>query len=158
MGHIIIEGLDKTGKSTLARHLSEKLGMPIKKFSAPEGGADPTLEYAEFLVTAEPCIVDRCYMSEMAYGPVVRGVSHIDLSRQSLLEELVLRRGGSMVYCDADEEALRDRFEADGETFLKPGQIAAVKANFEEALNDTKLEVIRYTVGDDMDAVYEQLR
>lgn len=158
MPHIIIDGLDKTGKSTLARFLSEKTGMPIKKFSAPEKGQDPTSEYAEFLAAGEPSIIDRMWLSEMAYGPVMRGESFVDQSRQALLEEMARRSGSHVIYAYASEEELRKRFDADNETFTRKDQIESILAGYERAILTSRLTWIRYTIGDDMEAVYEQVR
>lgn len=159
MGHIIIEGLDKTGKTTLAKFLSEKTGMPIKKFSNPAPGEDPSVEYAEFVVSAQPCVVDRMHLSEMAYGPVMRGESTVDENVQRVIEGLLARRGSSVgVYCYADEEDLKRRFEEDGETFIKPEDILAIKEGFDRALLTSRMAWVPYKVGDDMEKVYEQVR
>ena len=158
MGHIIIEGLDKTGKSTLARFLSEKTGMPVKKFSAPKEGEEPFNDYASFFVDGKPSVIDRCHLSEMAYGPVFRGSSSIDEARQYALEELAISAGAVGVYCEAEKEELVKRFEEDGEDFVKPGQIEELQAGFEKALSTSRLKWVRYRAGDDMDKVYEELR
>lgn len=157
-GHIIIEGVDKTGKSTLARHLSEQLGMPIKKFSAPEEDKDPTPEYMFFLATAEPHIVDRCYMSEMAYGPVMRGGSWIDERMATVIEEVAMRRGARGVFCFATEDQLAERFEKDKEEFLPIEKATAVQRLFEKAVDKSLLRWDFYTVGDDMAKLTELLR
>jgi len=155
---IIIEGLDKTGKSTLARFLSEKTGMPIKKFSAPKEGEKPFNEYGAFLLDGEGGIVDRFHLSEMAYGPVFRGGSSIDENRQALLECLAVCSGCVGVYCEAEKEVLAKRFEEDKEDFVKPEQIEAVQQGFEKALATSRIPWLRYKVGDDMEAIYEQVR
>jgi thymidylate kinase len=160
-GHIIIEGLDKTGKSTLAAYLSDRLGMPIKKFSAPEKDKDPTPEYLFFLANAEPHILDRCYMSEMAYGPVMRGASWIDRRMQTIVEEVALRAGSSGVFCFATEKELAERFVKDREEFLPIEKAMAVQKNFEEAVDGSLLHWNLYTVGDSMVSIgdmYDQVR
>jgi len=158
MGHVIIEGLDKTGKSTLARFLSEKTGMPIKKFSAPSANEDPSVGYTEFVVTAQSCIVDRMHLSEMAYGPVMRGETTVDENVQRVIEGLLAKRGSVGIYCEANAAVLRERFIVDKEEFLSPDQITSVQHNFEEALKTSKMEWIRYTVGDDMEKIYDRIR
>ncbi len=160
-GHIIIEGLDKTGKSTLARYLSDRLGLPIKKFSAPEKDKDPTPEYIFFLANAERSIIDRCYMSEMAYGPVMRGGSWIDQRMQTVVEEVAKRRGTTGVYCFADERALAERFVKDKEEFLPIEKAVEVQKNFERAVDASLLDWKFYTVGDSMVSIgdiYDEVR
>lgn len=158
MGHIIIEGLDKTGKSTLARFLSEKTGKPIKKFSNPGPQEDAAVEYAEFVISSQSCIVDRMHLSEMAYGPVLRGESTVDENVQRVIEGLLAKRGSVGIYCEADIDALVERFKQDGETFIKPEDIPAIKDGFDRALSTSTMKWIRYTVGDDMEKIYDQVR
>lgn len=158
MGHIIIEGLDKTGKSTLAKFLSEKTGMPIVKFSNPKPDEDPAVQYAEFVVTAQPCIVDRMHLSEMAYGPVLRGESCVDENVQRVIEGLLKNRGSVGIYCSAALEDLKRRFKEDGEDFITPDQISEIEFNFNQALLTSSMRWIRYSVGDSMEAIYDQVR
>lgn len=158
MGHIIIEGLDKTGKTTLAKFLHEKTGMPIKKFCNPKPDEDPSVEYAEFVISAQPCIVDRMHLSEMAYGPVLRGESTVDENVQRVIEGLLAKRNSIGIYCDADFGTLVERFKADEEDFIGTEDISAIREGFEKALSTSRMKWIRYSVGDDMEKVYEQVR
>ena len=156
-GHIVIEGLDKTGKSTLARFLSERLGMPIKKFSNPGAGEDAAVEYAEFIVSSQACVVDRMHLSEMAYGPVMRGESTVDENVQRVIEGLLAKRGSVGVYCSAEYDDLVARFKADGEDFIKPEDIVAIKNGFDSALSTSTMKWIEYRVGDDMEAIVKAI-
>lgn len=158
MGHIIIEGLDKTGKSTLARFLSEKTGMPIQKFSNPGAQEDAAVEYIQFLVTAQSSIVDRMHLSEMAYGPALRGETMVDERVQAIIEGLLAKRESIGIYCSADIDELKKRFKDDGEDFITPEQISEIEFNFNQALLTSSMKWIRYTVGDDMEKVYDQVR
>lgn len=159
MGHVIIEGLDKTGKSTLAKFLSEKTGKPIKKFSNPKGTEDVAVEYVLFAAGAQSCIVDRMHLSEMAYGPVLRGKSDVDESVQRLIEGLLAERGSTVgVFCYANREELERRFKEDGEDLIDASQIQEIEENFEKALRTSRMSWIMYKVGDDMEKVYEQVR
>lgn len=157
-GHIVIEGVDKTGKSTLARFLSEKTGMPIKKFSAPADGADPTLAYIEFLVSGEPSIIDRCWLSEMAYGPVMRGKSWIGPNQQRIVEKVAELRGVGAVYCTDTVGNIAERFEADGEDFLPSVSIPSVLEGFKNAMATSILPWRTYRIGDNMEELYDKLR
>jgi len=158
MGHVIIEGLDKTGKSTLARFLSEKTGMPIKKFNNPGPEEDAAVEYALFVTTAQSSIIDRMHLSEMAYGPVFRGESTVDFNVQRVIEGLAMRRNSVGIYCYATREELLQRFVDDKEDFVETTQITQIAEGFEEALVTSTMSWIRYTVGDDMEKIYDQLR
>lgn len=136
--HIIIEGVDKTGKTTLANELSRIFGMPIKKFSAPKDGR-AFESYADFLLNEKtPHIIDRCYMSELAYGPVVRGTSQVSPLQKQLLETAI---EGSVIclYCYDTEEAIAGRFDTDKEEYTSKGQIARLLKEYDEQLDKSKL-------------------
>lgn len=148
--HIIIDGIDKTGKSTLARHLSKKLNMPIKKFSAPD--KNPLMEYAEFIINKKrPHIIDRCYLSELAYGPVKRGKSYINKTEQFMLEAAIRERGCFCIYAVDLKSKITERFDKDKETFLKKSEIPAILEAFDLALKRSILDWTHYAIGDSMD-------
>jgi thymidylate kinase len=67
---ILLEGLNCTGKSTLAKAFSERLEIPVVKFNVP--GTDPYQEFSERLQTAvaehRHFIVDRLHLSNYAYN------------------------------------------------------------------------------------------
>jgi thymidylate kinase len=72
---LLIEGMNVTGKSTLAKAFSETLQIPILKFNVP-----PVEAYAYFRdgiltqVKASPhFIIDRCHLSNYAYRGTLGG-------------------------------------------------------------------------------------
>lgn len=149
--HIILEGLDKVGKTTLANFLSEQLKMPIKKFSAPKEGESPFVQYSEFLVNeSRPYIIDRFYMSELAYGPVKRGFSEIDNVRKALLESMCKEINTFNVYCHAPVKDIEARFTTDKETFLTVDEIKPIAENFLKEIETSKLVWRSYQIGDSM--------
>lgn len=73
---IVIEGPDKTGKTTLAKAIAEQLGFEYKHFSAPKGS--PANEYIDFLLKLKrPTVCDRFHLGELVYGPMFRGKAGI---------------------------------------------------------------------------------
>lgn len=69
---IIIEGPDKTGKTTLAKAIATRLGFDYKHFSAPKGS--PADEYIDFLLSLKrDTVCDRFHLGELVYGPMLRG-------------------------------------------------------------------------------------
>lgn len=73
---IVIEGPDKTGKTTLAKAIAQQLGYEYKHFSAPKGS--PADEYIDFLLALKrPTVCDRFHLSELVYGPMFRGKAGI---------------------------------------------------------------------------------
>jgi thymidylate kinase len=64
---IVIEGPDKTGKTTLAKAIAEQLGYEYKHFSAPKGS--PADEYIDFLLSLKrPTVCDRFISASSSTG------------------------------------------------------------------------------------------
>jgi hypothetical protein len=105
--HIIVEGMDGTGKTTLIKSLVDRLGMvQHPKASTPLGGPvkdlDDWVDY-ELLRRKEPGIYDRHpVISEPVYGTIVRGVlpgmfNHPGWVRRSV--NRLVRSGHAVVWC-----------------------------------------------------------
>lgn len=149
--HIILEGCDKTGKTTLANYLSKELGMPIKKFSAPTPTEDPLMNYAAFLVAeTTPHIIDRFYLSELAYGPVKRGKSSITIVGKRLIEALIKEVDCMAIYCQRDPDHIMADFIKDNETFLTSDDILPILNQYQVELDSSTLHWNYYKIGDKM--------
>src|ERR1035437_10040840 len=69
---IIIEGADKTGKTTLANAIVKGFGCKYVHFGKPT--KYPATEYAEYALSVNGNLVlDRFYLGELVYGPLLRG-------------------------------------------------------------------------------------
>lgn len=94
---ILIEGIDGTGKSTLAGKLSKMYNWPILHFTSK----DRTEE--DFLNTlrggGKYFVSDRSHWSELAYGPVFRGRSELDDVQMQTIDEWLLARRAVVVFC-----------------------------------------------------------
>lgn len=74
---VIVEGMDNSGKSTLANYLGEKFDLKIIKRSGPPASSESfLLETLSFLVLNPEAIFDRHpIISEGVYAPVLRGIN-----------------------------------------------------------------------------------
>lgn len=85
---IIIEGADKTGKTTLANAIVKKFGFKYVHFGKPKKRA--ATEYAEYLLsTNEDQVCDRFHLGELVYGPIFRGGAAIDDVEFATIERLL---------------------------------------------------------------------
>lgn len=100
---IVIEGADGTGKSTLANSLAKSLGCEVMHRTHITDTPKSTLvdTYRKLLLDYKDknLILDRAWYSEMCYGPVFRGCSHVSVEQMYALEELLHALGGFVIYC-----------------------------------------------------------
>jgi hypothetical protein len=89
---IILEGADATGKTTLADRLVDSHGFTKVHTGVPKPKEDVfrsyTLTLWKALRSPEPIVLDRCYLGETIYGPVMRGASRLSETQLILLERL----------------------------------------------------------------------
>lgn len=135
---IILEGIDKTGKTSLANHLSKLLNLPIIKFSAPKG--DPYVEYMEFLLNQrEPAILDRFYLGEQVYGPIYRGKGGLGSWKTLNIEKLLLMRGALPIYSFTHVDEIAKNFKKENETFAKEHDIYKLSKYYEQEIDVSEL-------------------
>jgi len=89
---IVIDGPDGSGKTTLARHLQEKHGATYHHDKGPPEAEDLVAYFLSLL--ARGGIIDRFALSEMVYGPLLRGRSRIDINDFFLLMHELRNLGG----------------------------------------------------------------
>ena len=117
----IIEGPDGSGKTTLANTLSRQTGYNIIHRVQPKTEEDKRNmmdEYLSIIKSGKNAIFDRCWYSEMAYGPVMRDASVISYPEMYKLEELLARNGAIIIYCTDNEAKLWKRCQRRGEDYI----------------------------------------
>ena len=151
---LILEGCDKTGKSTLAAKLSKELGFPILKTSAPKKGEDPYREYVTKILTSnENIIFDRFHLGELVYGPIYRKKSQLDQAQFRSLELLLKARDARIIYCEAPKEFILQKFKEDNETFAQPSDIQLILDTYKSILSKTSLPVTIHSIQDNLAAI-----
>lgn len=118
----IIEGPDGSGKTTLAEKLSKQTGFPVIHRSQPkteEEKANMMKGYMETIKSGKNAIFDRCWYSEMAYGPIMRDASVISYPEMYELEKLLAKKGALIIYCTDKPEVLWYRATKRGEDYIK---------------------------------------
>lgn len=100
---IIIEGVDNSGKSTLAMKLSQRLRIDLYRDPKPEG---LSLANAHRRLRPIRAIHDRCYaISDYIYGSVLRdGPALGELHSDVILD--LLTRNYLIIYCRPHSEAI----------------------------------------------------
>lgn len=107
---IIIEGPDNSGKSTLAKSLSEILTCPVVHSERPNKGwgVNQTLLHSYRQLRPKRAILDRVYaISEYVYGNVVRNGSALgEFHKEALLD--LYQRPHLIIYCRPDIRTILD--------------------------------------------------
>jgi thymidylate kinase len=140
---IVLEGCDGSGKTTLARALTEAAERDRKKVlllhkGPPTDDRTALQEYTEDLSFYEPAldhrhlvICDRWHLGEVVYGPVYRGGSRLSEADLSAVERFLHVRGALKLLLDASNDTLvRRAFVQRGEDFLQLGDVQHVAREY----------------------------
>lgn len=110
---IILEGIDGVGKTTVADFLSKK-GYTTHHFLFDEKNQDIVEKYLRLLErNTDKMILDRCFISELVYGPILR--KQCKLSKKQLFNLLNRYRkiNPLVVYLKANKEDILKRRKDD---------------------------------------------
>ena len=118
---IILEGPDGSGKSMLAQKLAQQTGYMLMHRSQPKSEEDKARmmdEYKQVIKSGKNVIFDRCWYSEMVYGPVMRDTSVISHTQMFELERMMMRNGAIVIHCTGPLTTLWRRCLTRGEDYI----------------------------------------
>lgn len=136
---IILEGIDKTGKTTLANKLRDEYGYEIVKTSQPKKKEHPYVEYVRKILSIRTSrvVFDRLHLGELVYGPVKRGKSLIDEKMLFNINSLLSLHGATIIYCHDKPEIIKERFSQEKEDYLQETDIETILKRYEEVIQTT---------------------
>lgn len=139
---IIIEGLDRTGKSTLAKLLADP-DEPLH-FSKPE--RHPLDEYLEPIarwLPDETLIIDRYHLGETVWPTIFNRPTVYDVPMHAYVELALKARGALLVLTTRDMDDLKAHLVRDGEP-LSPDLAGDAAVLFIEAADSSLLYTRSY--------------
>lgn len=164
--NIIIEGCDKSGKSTIIEALKNKVpGMvSVKLMTKPRTKEEADREYIQDVykkmrsisrTTNLPVLFDRFYLSEVVYS-FKRGYEAMDDPffkefDRSLKEDTIL------VLLEVDPELIAKRFKKDREDFAKEEEIELIQKRYRTVFEQSELPKIKIDPTDRLEEAVEEI-
>ena len=149
---IILEGADGSGKTTLANQLRDKLGYQIVKTGPPRPDENVFKSYTNSLLAAvesgQPTVIDRHYMGEAIYGPLLRGKDRLGLQGRDLIERLVSARGVTLVICAPPWSALVKGWKGKDDLLKRQEQLRKVNDAYLAEAERLGLMIYDWTAGE----------
>ncbi|MFH9071332.1 hypothetical protein [Streptomyces alboflavus] len=106
---LVLEGCDGVGKSTLATRLACQHGFTITHSPRTPDHLDLVSRYRELLDKPGRLLLDRCFLSELVYGPLLRGRSRLTWTQAIDLAETVVSRNGVFLHLIAPPVVIQQR-------------------------------------------------
>jgi thymidylate kinase len=129
---LALDGCDGAGKTTLAHQLSTVHGFTVIHSARTPDGIDLTTRYRNLLATPGRLVLDRCFVSELVYGPLRQGRSRITLGQAIELTEVVAAQDGVLVHLTGRPSAIHARLLArDGDTAASASEVEALVTAYE---------------------------
>lgn len=142
---IVIEGCDKTGKTSLATALSSMLGWPVVKCVQPGPGGAVKEYLSKLSDNRGPFIADRFHLGESVYGPIYRDTPPIRQPYLDIIESVLLSRGSLLVLMEDRVDRIVERFKRLDESFAKIRDVLLIARNFDLEWRRSRLAKIRAT-------------
>lgn len=135
---IIIEGLDGVGKTTLVDFFV-KMGMKKFHFNYDAYNIDLFTKYMRVLNEETSILVlDRSFISEMVYGPVLRNNCKLTIEQYTELLKAYKEKETTIIYLTAPKEVLLERRSNDLNDY-------EIINNYYDSLNDRYNEIMNFS-------------
>lgn len=135
---LIIEGIDGVGKTTLVEHL-QSYGMKKYHFDYDSKNMDLFSKYMKVLLEDDSeLVLDRSFISEMVYGPVIRNKCKLSLEDYTKLLIAYKNARAKIIYLTAPKDVLLKRRNDEKSDY-------EVITNHYEELNKKYDEIMEYS-------------
>jgi thymidylate kinase len=143
---IAIEGCDGVGKTTLAKRLAREHGFRIVHSGPTPAGHDLRSRYRRILMEPGSVVLDRCFVSELVYGPLFREGSRLTSADVADLCQVLAERDGALLYVTASTGTVLERLGERGEP-MPAGTVSAIQQAYDDVVAELeeRLTIVRYS-------------
>lgn len=140
---IILEGVDKSGKTTLFSKLTVKHNLIPYKFGVPQD--DPTFGYSEVLeAETSPCIFDRFFYGELPYSIVKKRPRYMDSLAFRILQLQLESFPHRVIYLRPKREVISKRYEELGDNYVSWADINTLYDEYDMMFEQVFNKVVTY--------------
>lgn len=117
---LIIEGIDGVGKTTIVEYLCKEEGFKKCHFDYDIKNLNLKEKYLKVLTfeSLENLVLDRSFISEMVYGPVIRNKCKLTFNEYIDLLKEYKKCGAKIIYLTAPKQVLLNRRIYDSEDYI----------------------------------------
>lgn len=170
---IILSGVDRTGKTTVAKEISNIYNIPYIKFDDPTiiRADDPLIWARDIIIFHESilrlleklygqhsevnAVIDRFYPDEIVYSKVFRNVNLFE--RYKDIDIRFARMRTMMIYiCPPNYDILNKRWQEEKKVSIE--KVDAIVDGFNEFIDFTKLSVYRMPKNFSLDEIKRRVR
>lgn len=137
---IIIEGCDKTGKSTLADKIAKHTGYKLVHLGVPKDKQH--FEYLNGLLDEHKdtgVVFDRFHWGDPVYAGITNDGQVLNQNQFSRIESRLVSLGAIIIYCYDNEQFIAERFASDKEELIDPEYIPIITGRYDKLLDKTMI-------------------
>lgn len=137
---IVIEGVDLSGKTTLAKYIAERYGLEYVHLGRPEPGVRHWVQACNLMQEITHQVVcDRLVIGSKIYGEYLQDEFNYKPVTQRELDEWVgwmRMNNGIIIYARCSLTSLRYRYAQRGDPYLKLQQLEDIRNLYEPTMRN----------------------
>lgn len=159
--NIIIEGVDRSGKSTLCKWLIDKYNLKYQHFTIPKSKHDEHdiildpkvrpfkqfLDYADkFVESTDDLLIDRFVYSNYVYGPVYKTfIDHVSIEEINCIEKILQPKNTCIIHCELEDVQRNwELIVEEGENRITESTLLFFRSRYNKLLEHTTLPLFKY--------------